>query len=231
MRGARNTRRPGWLRPAVLVSCLVAVPAVADVELVLEDDQVVSGLDVELKDGQYLLELRTGSVLAVPAELVRELRLTGGNEREREIETPNAPTGLRVAEPEVLAGPPDPIPLPTRSEQIAAFRSGTSRFARGVIDPDWHPQDGWMRPGINDFNPARWFQAPIDSNWSPVPAYTTGSDVTEFSPVEWRKGVFDQRWYPQDGFARRDLWAGGDRSPFAGRFWVERDAGSGESPE
>jgi hypothetical protein len=185
----------------------------------------VSGQDVERKGGEYLLLLRTGGVVALPVEVVREVRLSGAEKREPPAA--EAPSGLRVAEPEVLAGPPDAKPLPTRAEQLAAFRGGESRFRRNVIDPFWQPRDGWLRPGTTEFNPARWYRAPIDSTWTPVPAYTEASDVTHFSPVEWSRGVFDQRWYPEDGFALRDRWAGRGRSPFAGRFWVE-DESDGE---
>jgi hypothetical protein len=214
-----------------LAASLLAAPALAGVELVLEDGQVLTGIEVERKEDVYHLELATGSVVALPVEVVRELRLTGGEENPDAEERREAPTGLRVAEPEVLAGPPEPIPLPTRREQLAAFRGGQSRFARGVIDPTWEPRDGWLRPGLVEFNPARWYRAPIDSTWTPRPAYTTDSDVTFFSPVEWSRGVFDPTWYPQDGFARRDRWAGGGPSPFAGKFWVEDGDGEADADE
>jgi hypothetical protein len=218
----RPARSRARVALGVLAACLVAAPAAADVDLVLDDGQVLSGRDVELKDGQYLLELATGSVVALPLEVVRELRLRG-EKPDRESTRSEAPSGLRHAEPEVLAGPPEPIPFPGRTEQLAAFRGGESRFARNVIDPFWQPRDGWLRPGNIGFNPARWYQAPIDATWTPQPAYTVDSDVTNFSPVEWSKGALDPTWYPEDGFARRARWVGRYQSPFASWFGVTDD--------
>ena len=53
--------------------------ALADFELLLEDGQLLSGIDVRHENGQYLLELGTGHVLSIPEELVAEVRITAGS--------------------------------------------------------------------------------------------------------------------------------------------------------
>ena len=50
-------------------------PIFADAELLLTDGTVLKGVEVRLEGGLYLLELDSGEVAAIPAALVRELRL------------------------------------------------------------------------------------------------------------------------------------------------------------
>ncbi len=174
---------------------LVAISAFAGAELVLEDGQVLSGKSVERKKDLYFLELSTENVLPVPAELVRELRLTG--------EDDPAPTGLRPAEAETLVGPPGKIEFPNTAEQLAVLDQGRSRFQAGWLDPVWRPSSDWtFDPSMNNFNPARWYQAPIDPTWTPSSAFGASGDVTDFNPARWIEAPIDSTWWPTDGFRK-----------------------------
>jgi hypothetical protein len=172
-----------------IAGLLLPVTVLAEAELLLQDGQVLTGVEVELKDGVYKLELEDGSFLSLPAALVKEVRLTGGDEDA----TPER-------DPTVLAGPPEPIREPTRTEQMAVFREPEAQFQKNLVNPYWRPHSDWvMDPANNEFAPTRWIEAPVDSTWIPVSAYTRETDVTEFNPAGW-KSITDPYWYPVNGF-------------------------------
>lgn len=182
---------------AVLLLVAVAAPAAAGVELTLDDGRrfTGSGADYKRDEGIYVIELDSGDLLPIPAELVKSVRLTGGDAP--------APTGINVTRPRTLAGPEE-IEPPTRSEQLRVFEGSEARFRRNLINPFWRPSSDWeMSTANNDFNPARWYEAPIPFEWVPRSAFTTAGDVTEFSPARWRRPLIDFEWVPEDGFAPR----------------------------
>jgi hypothetical protein len=191
-----NLERTCIVAASLVLAVAVFPPALAEAELVLEDGQVLSGLDVELKDGVYTLELETGSYLSLPAALVKEVRLTGGEE-EREEEASTGPP----ARPEILAGPPEPVREPTPAEQLAVFREPAAAFQRNLVDHTWRPESDWdMDPERNNFRPTRWIEAPFDNTWKPVNAYSWDTDVTTFNQARWQKSVIDPIWHPVNGF-------------------------------
>jgi hypothetical protein len=182
------------VRTAAFVLALAAVPAVhAGAELVLEDGQRIVGESVERKGGLYHVQLETGNVLPIPVALVAEVRLTGEDEPQ--------PTGLRVAKPETLVGPPGAADLPKPYEQLAVFGE-PARFRRGPIDPTWRmpPSDYVPDPSLNNFNPARWYVPPIDPTWRPRSGLR--GDVTNFNPARWYRAPIDPTWWPTDGFRK-----------------------------
>lgn len=187
-----------WSFPALIVCLLLVHPAHAGAQLLLVDGQILEGEDVELKKRLYLLRVGEGEVIPVPAELVRELRLTGDDD-------PDA-TGLKAAEPETLAGPPSGPVLKRTGEQLEAFGERRSRFRPNLVDPVWRPSRGWPRPGGNDFNPARWRPSILDPIWRPRSAYRESGDVTEFNPARWYRAPIQSTWWPSDGFADTPNW-------------------------
>ena len=170
---------------------LLSLPSTAEVKLVLEDGTELVGRSVKRDGSLYLLQQVGENVLSVPVELVAEV-----------VEERPAPTGIKLAEPETLVGPPDGINLPTVDEQTAVLLGSRSVFRKGVIDPTWVPTSDWdPDPRRNNFNPARWYQPPIDPSWTPVSGL--GEDVTEFNPARWYRAPIDSTWWPRAGFSRR----------------------------
>jgi hypothetical protein len=181
---------------AIALLLVGSLPAFADVKVTFRDGKVLEGRGVKQEHGLYLLELDTGNVLPIPTELVIQVELM--------VDEEPIPTGLTKAEPEILAGPPDGIELPTLADQLRVLRDSTSIFRPNIIDPYWQPTSDWKNtPEVNNnFNPARWYQAPIDPTWTPVDS--RGEDVTNFNPARWFRAPIDSTWWPTDGFARRD---------------------------
>lgn len=196
-----TARSPLLAALALGIGVLVSSPAVpAETELVLADGQVLEGVEVTLRGDDYELTLSTGDVLTIPKALVTELRLRdAGKEKSEE-----APSGLELSKPKVLAGPPTPEPLPRLHDQLAAFGGGTSTFPRSVVDATWRPREvPDLASSLDRFVPSTWYRAPIDPTWTPTPAFTRASDVTAFSPVRWSKGIEREPWWPRDGFRER----------------------------
>jgi hypothetical protein len=216
---------------SIVLAALIALPALAGAELVLQDGQVLKGESIERKGDLYELVLPGGGRLPVPAGLVRQIHLSGdGSAVDVSIKpaappkaktasktkppaktakaatpkpAPRAPGGLTAAPPQTLAGPPGPVRPPELKEQLGVMRNNRSVFAPSVINPGFTPHSDWdLSLGRNEFRPSRWAPSVIDPNWSPRPAYTTESDVTGFNPVRWFEAPIDPRWYPSDGFRR-----------------------------
>lgn len=188
--------RRSALLAAVLGLALAAGPARAAAEIVLKDGTVLGGIDLELKDGSYLLEVEPGAVVTVPAQLVAEVRLRGDDAR--------APSGIRVTKAQTLAGPDDPPRTPGYREQLAAFDRPPARFQQGTVESRWRPRQS-LGPerDVTNFHPARWYRAPIDPVWEPQSAFDAADDVTHFNPARWYVAPTRTEWRPRDGFAPR----------------------------
>lgn len=168
----------------------------AGAELTLEDGMVVSGASVErTKEGLYLLTRDDGDVVSIPVELVKKLRLMSD-------EDPVA-TGMKLTGPEAIVGPP--IQSPRAKEQLAAFGREPARFQPGAVDTQWWPQNA-LGPDVTEFNPVRWFKAPVNVSWTPTSDYRVSSDVTEFNPVRWYQAPTDPTWHPTSGFRPASTW-------------------------
>src|SRR5262245_21805860 len=164
-------------------------------QLTLSNGTVLSGSDLErTREGVYLLS-RDGEVLAVPVELVKKIHLTGEDDA--------APTGLRLAGAELLAG--DVVEPPRAHEQLAAFGRPPASFRVGAVDPYWTPVSA-LGPDVSDFHPVRWFRAPTDPNWTPSSAFLASKDATEFSPVRWFQAPTNPVWRPTSGFRPASTW-------------------------
>ena len=172
-------------------------PLRAGADLILEDGKVLEGTSLERsKEGVYLLKLEDGQVVIVPVELVKRIRLTGGEMDDA------APTGLRPG-PENLAGVP--VEPPKTREQLASFGRAPARFRRATVATEWTPVSG-LGPDVTEFNPVRWFRAPTDFNWTPTSAFTVAGDVTEFNPVRWYRSPTDPIWRPTSGWRTATVW-------------------------
>jgi len=181
--------------PVVLASLATAAWAGAD--LILLDGKLLQGRSVERRDGVYLLTTSFDNVIPVPAELVREMRLTGGDAV--------PPTGLVYGPPRQLAGPA--IEIPGRREQLAAFGRPPALFQGASNTGRWNPQDGFKGKDASSFHPVFWVKPAIDPVWSPTPAYTSATDVTEFRPARWYRSTIDPVWRPRDDFRPREWFA------------------------
>ena len=105
-----------------------------------------------------------------------------------------APSGIRVTEPEALAGP----------QQLDVFGKSSTSFPRSIVDPRWSPGSDWNNStDLNSLAPSRWYQSLIDPSWEPEPAFSEDDEVTNFNPSRWQTGTVDRNWYPKDGFKRR----------------------------
>lgn len=169
-----------------------------EVVLVLADDRRFVGLDVEREGDLYLLEIEGGTVLSIPAAGVKEVGL-------KLVDQPA--TAFRPSRAGELQGG-TPARLPEADEQLAEMAAGRAEFQTGVVDPNWEPSSDWSNdPALNNFNPSRWYRAPLDPAWSPTSDFTLESDVTEFSPARWMPSVIDPSWTPTDGYElRRRFW-------------------------
>lgn len=168
----------------------------AGAELTLEDGTVLSGTSLErTKEGVYLLTRSDGDVVTVPVELVKKLRLMSDDD-------PIA-TGMRLAGPETLVGPP--IQAPRAKQQLSAFGRPPARFQPGAVDAQWTPRSG-LGPDVTEFNPVKWFKAPVDVSWTPTSDYRVSTDATEFNPVRWYRAPIDTTWHPTNGFRPAPIW-------------------------
>lgn len=189
-------RRAPWLG-----LLLAALPAMAGAELQLVDGRTLKGESVERKGSLYLLSVEGDAVLPIPIDLVRRVRLTG--------DAAPAASGMRPAVARTLVGQPDGPKLADTPEQLGVFSKSNSprSSAVDVISPAWRPGSGQRTPAdVTEFNPVRWYRAPIDPNWQPTSAFKQQNDVTEFSPARWYQAPLPATWWPRDGFQREPEW-------------------------
>jgi len=177
---------------AVLALAVTAARAGAD--LVLLDGRLLEGRSVERKEGAYLLTTSLGNVITVPVELVKEMRLTGGDAA--------PPTGLVFSTPKTVAG--QEMKAPGRRDQLAAFGRPPALFQGSPMTGRWYPRDAFEGKDATNFNPVKWAKATIDPVWSPLPAFSKTTDVTGFRPARWFRASIDPVWLPRDGFAPRE---------------------------
>ena len=188
----------------LLFLALDAAVLLAGAELVLEDGQVLQGVDVR-RDGElYVIELESGGTLTIPVELVKEVRLTEEKDEPRQVAgqpPPPGPTGIRHGDPETLAG--QPVNPPRTSDQLAVLGE-PSQFRSNIIDPTWQPSSDWDNdPGRNNFAPSSWAESVIDPDWQPESAFDPDKDVLLGSRSTFRKSIIDPSWQPTDGFSKR----------------------------
>jgi hypothetical protein len=209
----------------LLVLSICALVARGEVELHLVDGRVLTGVDVRRADGQYLLEMENGDVVALPEELVAEVQLREiGHDRrmpprpgmivaepqtlagdEPVLGDPDAstPVGLVPSDPRQLEGPPAQLVTP---ESSLAVLGEPSKFQKGVFNHDWVPSTDWdMSLENNNFAPSTWSKSIIDSSWSPSSDYRQDTDVTDFNPSSFQEGVIDNSWQPEDGFRKQSM--------------------------
>ncbi len=183
--------RIGALPASVLGVAVLALaaPALAGAELVLLDGQVLSGVSVERKGDAYQLAGEDGTVMAIPAALVKEMRLTGGDAP--------PPTGLTFSGSETLAGLE--VPAPGRREMLAAFGRPPALFRPPSGAERWTPRDGFEGKDATRFRPTRWAEPVLDPVWWPASGFRSEGGAG-LRPVRWRPAVVDTTWKPRDGF-------------------------------
>ncbi len=172
-----------------VVALALAGTAFAGAELVLVDGRVLSGVSVERKEDAYHLAGENGAVIAIPAALVREMRLTGGDAP--------PPTGLTFSRPAVLAG--FDAPPPGRREMLAAFGRPPALFRPPSGTQIWAPRDGFEGKDESGFRPTRWATPVLDPVWRPVSGFGSEGGLG-LRPVIWRPAIVDTTWRPRDGF-------------------------------
>lgn len=181
------------MRRATLALLAVLVPAAApifaDAKLVLSNGAVLSGKSVVRKDDLFLLEWADGSIVTVPAELVKEMQLLEGKE---------PPTGLTFSSPRSLAGPAWAGKTPPFREQIAAFRARPYVPPLPPVDPVWRPTSGFRsNEGASALAPVRWVAAPIDPAWRPRSGFRGEAGLR---PTRWFTVALDPTWEPRDSW-------------------------------
>lgn len=165
-------------------------------ELVLRDGRVIEVEKISRDGENYVGTLVDGGKIVLPLGLVESVHLTERGERP----APQGPSGLRIGEPQNLAG--TEVRPPTTREQLAVFGE-PSRFQQNIIDPTWTPESDWdMDPANNNFAPSKWAKDIIDPTWEPVSALDAEEDVLENSRSSWQKSIIDPTWTPTDGFAK-----------------------------
>ncbi len=224
------------MRPILGIIVLVTVigwtaPTLADAELLLADGTVLRGVEVRLEGGLYLLELDSGEVAAIPAALVRELRLldvrmtaegtTVGvasdvarpasqqDPLSRFLETR---PGWRRGAPQDVAGAPWRIHDTQR--QTAVF-GPPARFQPG-LPFRFKPFHAWDRSiDVLAGNRSTWSRPILDPVWRPRSAFDPGIDVLAASRSTWPSAPRPTSWNPSNSFSRvrADLWWGKDPIP------------------
>jgi hypothetical protein len=208
---------PAMIRTVLALAAAIAAagPAIAGAQLLLRDGSTVAGVSVERRGELFLLKLEGGSIAAIPADNVKELRLQDDPDA--------APSGVKLATPKALAGPStEPVTTGGAAELLAAFPKPVTAPRPPPIRTEWKPTDALAGRDVTQFRPARWYRAPIDATWTPTPAFTNRTDVTNFRPARWTK-VIETVWVPKDGFAdavsnpRRKVAGAESEAPAAGR--------------
>ena len=182
------------LAAVAAVLALAATAARAGADLVLLDGKLLEGRSVERKEGAYLLTTSFGNVITVPVELVKEMRLTGGDAA--------PPTGLVFSTPKTVAGPE--MEVPGRRERLAAFGRPPALFQGSPMTGRWYPRDAFEGKDATNFSPVTWAKTTIDPVWSPVQAFSRTTEIAGFRPAQWFRASIDPAWRPRDGFAPRE---------------------------
>jgi len=184
-------RRFSALLLLILLAAATAARPAAD--LVLIDGREIRGREVRREGGVYLVTpLEGGGVVAVPADLVREVRVVGDEP------LPAPPPGLTLAEPQVLAGVEVQAP---RTEDQLRVLGEPSRFQQSPIDPTWRPTSAFSDEDVLADSRSTWAESPIDPTWHPTSAFSD-EDVLADSRSEWAQSPVNSSWAPKDGFAR-----------------------------
>jgi hypothetical protein len=183
----------------MLVIALPFARATADAFLRLTDGRVLKGVDVRRDGDLYLLSLPGDTVVPVPAMLVAEVGIqeTGQPERSHPAEHV-PPTGLTVAQPQVLAGVA--VTPPTPATQLAAFGE-PAQFQQDVTRGNLGPSYWELDPAEHDFAPSSWTTAPIDSSWTPTSGFDSDKSTLSGSESKWQKSIVNSSWTPSNGFA------------------------------
>ena len=207
-------------------------PVDADAELVLKDGRTLRGVDVRLEAGVYLLELDSGEIAAIPAALVRELRLLDPRvSREGAVigppvnlsgdgvvpqtagEKPPAPTGWRVGDAKNLAGAPWTL---HDAQRQTAVLGRPSRFQESPVRFRFQPQHAWDRSrNVLARSKSTWQRPILDTVWRPRSAFDPAVDVLAASRSNWPTSPVATLWNPANSFSRMraDRWWGRDPIP------------------
>ena len=165
------------------------------VGLVLTDGRIVEGEDLRREGSNYQLTLVSGEVVSLPEGLVREVRLTDAG-------TKAAPTGIRAAGAETLAGDVASRRAPQTESQRRAI-GPPARFVDPKVDPSWVPTPS-VDPSLDVLAPQRASFVPsrVDPNWTADSAFDGNVDVLAASRSTFTPSAVDPLWRPRDGFAR-----------------------------
>jgi hypothetical protein len=185
---------------AILLSSMLWIAVLADVELVYTSGDTIQGSDVERDGDYYVLTKHDGSTVQIPLSDITEVRLGVGedtaiDEQNLDPDQDQPRTGLQVAEPTQLAG--QPVEPTTPSQALAVFGK-PAQFQAG-------PQIDQIEPTYWDISQdaladsrSTWAQAPTDPEWHPTSAL--GADQLAGHESTWAQAPTDSTWVPQNGF-------------------------------
>ncbi|HEX6852561.1 MAG TPA: hypothetical protein VF139_14285 [Candidatus Polarisedimenticolaceae bacterium] len=163
------------------------------VSIVLSDGRVLEGSDLRRQGASYQLTLASGEVVSLPEGLVREIRLTDDGPKP-------APTAIRPAAPETLAGDADSR-RPPSSQTLRRALGPPATFVEPKVDPSWQPapavdpERDVLAPQRSSFMPSL-----IDPNWTPESAFDAGIDVLASSRARFTPARVEPSWKARDGF-------------------------------
>jgi hypothetical protein len=208
-----------WLFILLLAAAVSAVSAANQV--VLQDGQIIEGVDVRRDGDLYVITLVSGGVTTIPIVLVKEVRLdlrkpaapqpgfihgrthlAGDPVEAREPAEGEHGAGLIKAGPQQLAG--EPVRPVTPREATAAIGE-PARFRPNIIDPTWKPESAFSDEDVLASSRSTWRDSVIDPNWRPQSAFDN-RDVMAGSRSTWSNSPIDNTWVPQDGFKRKKTW-------------------------
>lgn len=176
-----------------LFCAAVASTLVAGTKIVLEDGQVLEGVDVRRDGDLYVVELESGGVLTLPVDLVAEVRLSADGD------DATAPPGLTYSAPRQLAGQPVG---PLRPSEAQAVLGEPSKFQPNIIDPNWEPESGFPEGDVLANSRSTWQDDIIDPSWEPESGFPEESVLAD-SRSTWQRSIIDNTWVPEDGFKKK----------------------------
>ena len=167
--------------PGIIVLVTIVLwtaPALADAELLLADGTVLRVVEVRLEGGLYLLELDSGEVAAIPAALVRELRLL-------DVRTTEEGTTVGVAS-DVARPASQQEPLSRFLETRPGWRRGAPQDVAGA---PWRIHDAQQQTAV--FGPPALFQPSLPFRFKPVHAWDRSIDVLAGNRSTWPRPILD----------------------------------------
>ena len=212
----RNAR---WIAASVL---LCAAPALAGVEVVLQDGRRLAGEALERKGQVYLLDVgKDSQTLAIPIGLVSEIRFFGGvspNEEEQEAAPDEAPltvddsvagtTEVREARRQAVATGSE---AGTEADSLTDDASPTDDFTptddgAPATDAGLTERAPRRPPRLDqqlaafDRDQASFARSTVSPFWRYDDVLGEGTDVTQFNASRWYRPGYEPFWEAESAY-------------------------------